>query len=386
MATCEPNDFTVFQDPGDYPQPVVQFKVSNPSHPTNSWFQNAIDNNINDSNRIVNTTPWYWMPQYTNKTYIGISLDSQLNQNTSVVLDNGNFSYQENPSHAVIIGKDENNQNLGTNLETTRLDDLSATLRLDYPNGMVFAYPFRGSPFATLKYNNTNAKVYLRWQTQGLSGALTNITGGYRIESSGVKVSSVTELLYQQLDGTYKSQFMSIYEGVEPTSDKIEVCVLSTSKARFKFLNFDLTIDANNLNQIYPPGVTPYKNGNSTFGFNILCPDGGGLVFNINVNIPSTGPITSTFIQTEPKNYRWLIYTTATLTKNGNTLLSTETNFTGSLQLVCLGNDSSKFSSLQTFYDTYKDNYSIKGEITNFTSSGHDLEIDLEPDNTEFLV
>ena len=230
MSACEPNQFQLFSPGGSYPHPISQYAPSGP-HPTNSWFQNAISNNIDDNTRYINTFPWYFIPQYHKKTYVGVSLDTPLNQNTSVTLNNGNFAYQFSPSHSIIIGKTNNS---GQSLQTSALDDFTSTLSLILSGGgSVDFFPLRGSPFATLKYNN--AKFDLLFETQGIT-SLSPIANGFQVDTAGSKVSSATEQLYQNELGEFQSKFLVIYNDVIPSTDKVEV-TLTSGLVTFKSLN-----------------------------------------------------------------------------------------------------------------------------------------------------
>jgi len=363
----DPNVFVQFTNPTYYPRPVSNYLPVAPVA-TNSWFENALSTQINDSDRIVNTNPWYWLPRYQNP--IGLALDHQLNQNTSVVLSNGNFAVQNNPSSSGVFNLPSND------IKINQLYDMSAEMTLITGSGSIKAYPTRGSVLATLDYTTT--PIELELLTQGII-SLTAIAGGYQLETSGVKVSAVSEDLYPS-GSNYITKFMTIYNGVIPTSDKVEI-TMSPNSVNFKFFNYDLTraLNTSTLQTLLPAGVTQFTSNKNVIGFTV---QDGNITYTMSVN---TQTKTATFIKSVPAVYGWLLYTTATLSVV-NKKIQTGANFTGLLQIAALGSDASQYTSLTNLYNNYIGKYTKKFDTSNYSTTTFDLNLDLVGNKTLLLL
>lgn len=394
-----PNSFSQFSPPLYYPRPVSNYLPSAPVA-TNSWFQNALSTLITDTDRIINSNPWYWLPRYQNP--IGLALDHEFNQNTSVTLSNGNFSVQNNPNPNGVF-------NLPlSNIQINKLYDMSAELTLITPSGTIKAYPTRGSVLATLDYINT--PIELELLSQGIQ-SLVAIPGGYQLETSGAQVSSVTEDLYPQSEPgpspgpspgpnpskpphgcfpkncsknnnntpstpnpdfntqIYTSKFMVIYNGVIPTNDTVSI-TLGPNSVNFKFLNYNLTRALNDtLQELLPPGVTQITSGDDVVGFVV---QDGTTTYTMTVN---TKTRTAAFVKSVPVVYRWLLYTSAVLNIVANKIQSP--NFTGLLQLAALGSDASQYATLTALYNNYIGSYTKKWNTSNYNLTTFQLDLDL---------
>ena len=124
--------------PNTYPLPVPNVQLGTTTYPTNSWFENAIANNIPDTNRNGQALPWYWAPAYNNSTlnlqYLGCDAFSN-------TFASGNLIIQEAFGSDITVGTSN-----PTSLNMTAIDDFTVEFVQTSAAGNVKAWPMRGSP------------------------------------------------------------------------------------------------------------------------------------------------------------------------------------------------------------------------------------------------
>ena len=359
-SSCDSNAYPSFIQTPKYPLPVDEVSQLGPPFPTNSWYQNAIGNNISDSDRFINTGLWYWIPTYDKKT---IYLDYNRTANVVTVENFGNFAIQETPSQTILVG------GAGTQLVTSQLRDYNAVLELTTSNGgRIIAYPLRGSPFAN--FIHMNANVLIEWPNQTIR-TFETITGGFAVTTFGAFPSANVESMFLQSDGSYITKNLFLYQGVNRVPNgKVDI-TLKSSILNIRVRSFNLTLNINNPNSgNYPPGVTVIDT-RPVSGF-IIQPDptSDQEVSTIDVNTMSS---VATTVRSILVDFRWFIYTSATLTRvtNQDRIISSS-RFNGLVQLASAGINSSQFTTIQNFYQSFIGNYVILAQTQGFSGGTDD--------------
>lgn len=347
---------------GGYPSLVEEASNLNnlDAQPTNSWFQNALLNNIADSARTVSVIPWYTQPSYCDK-WLELSFSGQIPAVT--VLSYGNILLQENASNTFRI------ESLDS-IIVDSVSDLTINFKLCPTNGgEIIAYSFRGSPLSNFEYNNSCIDLTIG---EGIM-SLNPITNGYILESIGSQVSTVTQCMEFIPNGQYQTKDLSVYNGFEadpgcPVLVTLFEGILDVSIGAFN--NLILNINNPTVHPVYPPEVQQFLDRSGcTYGFIITLTD---QVLEVVVNIES-------YVCTVNKtlnniNRYWALFTSATLSTNV-TQIQSAGPFNGLLQLAFLGSslDGTNLASATTtasFFDPFLGGLISSGNVSGFTDNG----------------
>lgn len=370
-----------------YPNPVknIQFSKSQ-TFPTNSWFENAFTDKIDDQNRVGNAIPWKWGLNYSSST---ISIGYANTKNMIITTTRGNLQLGEvtGDSYNIIVGSQTKN-----NLTITNFDDFTAELTQTNTSGSVKAYPMRGSPYASFFYNNTPIFInFIQYPnitnfTQiSLKNSLVNYC--YLVQANDV-YSTVfnTGLRPENLLDQNPTQFtlkeFSFYDGPNNTGWNINVSFNTISNVIQYTINLPYNICLNfniTLNSITQP-VFPTNQYISSITYscpNLYTPQitiltNDNKVFVVSLCLSQTSiPMTATAVYSHPQIYQFAIFTSAILNNNNN-IITSSNPYNGLLQIACFGRDSTLFSTFQQLYSKYAGGYAISGNITNWSCGIND--------------
>src|SRR5271154_3483361 len=307
---------------GSYPLPLSNAQMGTTTFPTNSWFEHAFNPLIPDQNRYGQAIPWYWLPFYTQNTmnlcYTGTVPFNNHNEQ-------GNLVLQEDPINDITVGTPS-----PTSLNITALDDFTATFVQTSASGSVTSYPMRGSPFATFVYNSTPVSiVFNRIQP------ITNFTAlpgniGYVFDTPFSSTSTFHSSMVPQTNGSFQTGELAFYNGpnntglnatatysdnskftvtmnlptVPTTAISVTLLLGSNIPPFLPILPLGYTMTYSNTDRNVP-SITVTTNNNESLSVN------GDLH---QVNYPYAAYTT----YTHPQNFRWFIFTNATLTVTNN--------------------------------------------------------------------
>ena len=396
--------FPPFQtSPGNpYPQRVKNVTFQSPSYPTNSWMENALNDQIPENIRNTNAVPWYWIPFYpamlsSNTSYsLGLSY-TNLTANIAHTTTDGNIIIQENPTPDLIVtttyAAGITSASSSGGLFLTGMDDYTATYTQTDGSGntLLTAYPMRGSPYATFVYNNSEILIGFNQSATGITVSAEHVPENpsiirYTIDvfgQKGTQLNTSFQDVSTPVAGIYASE-ASFYDGMNDTGMTVSAQYINngllllvanlqsgiTSGNTMVFIAFGIIVGSTNIYSLpYPIGITNINIGNNTtFSYTspITINTTDSRTYTIQPNLsPSATPYVLSLTYGHPQTYRWYIYTTATLVQSGNSVMTTSP-FTGLLQIASGGIDVSQYSNTQTLYDTYVGGYVTGGAVGNF--------------------
>jgi hypothetical protein len=356
---------------GNYPVAVPNVKLGSGAYPTNSWFQNAITNNIDNVNRLGNVTPWYWKVYYSSKKF-GLS-----HSNRTIFINtttNGNLQQIEQINDDIIVTGAVDGQ-----MFLKKLDDFTATFASE--NNEFIGYPARGSPYATFFTNGETVNV--NFGAFGITQA-TGYNGGYLITTNSNKITVTNSGFDGGPSSTVKQLTqMSFYNGTEiiPNTNITSTLIYTSG------INYNPST-----NQGVPPqpsqitvnalGVTTlFKwdnslNSNGTFTFTpsgsatgIILSDTSILIkYNDNYNLVvnadwNANPQIITATYTIPTTYNWFLTGPQSIQKSGNQLIIS--GYTGPIQLASSDSDTELNLLVQN-----QQNYITAGLSNSYNTNG----------------
>lgn len=387
-----------FNPPSNYPRPNNNLSNNiNLPLPTNSWFQEALVDNIADVDRVGNGTPWYVKPEYSDNN-IGLSYGSLLDVTT--VRNEGNIILQEAPKNLIDIGVEDSDK-----LTLDKLTDL--TTNFIYSEGAKttgkcnFA---RGTP--TVNFETVESSIIFKFLS-GLTKLEKINNTSYTLDSIVPIQSVLSAELVRDHENTelYRSRSMSFYEGINPLPDSDVEIVLGVQDGSNQisiFYNlygrqFILIMpigDKSNAFIQIPGDINPntglpvfsydLQTENNEIGFNIT----NSLTNEVdNIKVDLTSQI-STIIRIVQTPVRWYLYTDASVVLLDQTSSTVRTNqFTGYFRVALAGILIDNGDRLEYFGIKYKSNSTIlldafeegvvnNGVVQNFTEDvGNDGKI-----------
>jgi endoglucanase Acf2 len=376
-------------DPGSYPLPLPGVQLATSTLPTNSWFENAINNQIvGDSNRINQALPWYWLPAYSaNILYIAHNGTNTFNNTTT----NGNLIIQETPGQDILVGTSD-----PLSLALTNLDDFTATFVQTSSTGTVTAYPMRGSPYASFIYASTPVNIRFTAYPNIIGMTQTTIPSGfcYTIDATSTFSTIVNTSFVPDADAGYKINELSFYDSQNNTGLNITATFDESANLSMNIdipggitltIGFQLAYTPDPVIPPYPSTVANIwvinapqseKNQNQTMYYPIITitmTDGRIFIVQYNLN-PLATPFICTANYIHPTNYRWFIFTSAALTQSSGTpSLFTSLSYSGLVQIASGGSDVAQYPALQTLYTQYFGGYATSGLTTNFSGSTNNI-------------
>jgi len=354
---------------GNYPIAVPNVKLGIGSYPTNSWFQNAIPNNIDNNNRLGNVTPWYWKVYYSSKKF-GLSYSNRtIFVNTTT---NGNLQQIEQINDDIIITGGSTGQ-----MYLNNIDDYTATFASADNN--FIGYPARGSPFATFFINGETINV--NFNAFGITQA-TGYNGGYLITTNSNKIT-VTNSGFDGGPSSLTKQLtqMSFYDGpnIIPNTS-ITATLLYTTGINYNPTTnqgvapqpSQITITALGIttlfkwdNSLNSKGTFTFTPSGSTTG-TILSDTAILITYNNNYNLVinadwNATPQIVTATYSIPITYNWFLTGPTTIQKSGNQLIIS--GYTGPVQLAAPDTELNLITQ-------YQQNYITSGLSNNFNTNG----------------
>ena len=328
--------FPAFSPPNTYPRPDLENIDIDGPFPTNSWNQEHIVNNIADTDRVANGTPWYLKANYSN-TSVGLSYGNINDITTS--LNYGNKILQESPTNRIditIIDSDE--------LKTTDLTDLSTELSFNENGNKTGLCKFvRGSP--TIVFQTLSSSVLFTFKSGIIN--FSNIGNQTYILDTVIPISStVSQNMTKMTDrDVFITDNLTFFDGVNPLPDSpidgsygiIDDMNMVRAVYQKNGDNFDLKMPVNNTNQAkllsdYPEDLYDLTlqgaNGEDVLGF-VLTNKQNGEVDKIIFNTNSLANLV-TVSRIQQEIHRWIIYTDASIVTSDQGSRTVRTNrFTG---------------------------------------------------------
>jgi hypothetical protein len=356
---------------GHYPSPKSEVKLGTTTFPTNSWFQNAITDSVDNANRFGNAIPWMWLVNYDTGTFGLAHMNRTVFTNTTT---NGNLQQIETQGNDITVFSNHGHLNL------TQFDDYTA--KFNNSDNSFYALPSRGSPFATFVFNNKTASVSFN------SFPITNlgtIGSSIIVETQSFRTTNTNAGFDNPGSLTQTLTTLSFFDGYTSLNKPVTATLTYNSPNQFNGSNSgnptpsSLTINALGVvaRAVWSPGV---NNPNVAFTFN---PPGSGTgmsLSNTAVLIKYTGsstelysiivdanwpnlPHIATATYAKLTTWRWMIHGPPTMTRSGNLL--TAPNYTGSLQIAAIDPDSDIL-----LYANYVGSYLTKGSSSNYGPNG----------------
>ena len=386
-----------------YPQKVANVTFQSPSYPTNSWMENALNNQINDYNRVTNAIPWYWTPIYpatgSNSTYsIGLSY-TNITANLAHTTTDGNIIIQENPASDLVVtttyAVGVTSASSSGGLFLTAMDDYTAAYtQMDGSgNTLMTGYPMRGSPYATFVYNNSEIFIGFNQNASGITVSGEQLNPNlirYTVDVFGqanTEYNTSFQDITTPVAGIYTTR-ASFYDHMNDTgmtvsaqyinnglltiNATLQTGITSGSTIVYETVGITLSIIIGSTNvygQTFPTGISNINIGNNaTFSYtsSIVINTTDSRAYTIQPNLtPNATPYVITLKYAHPQTYRWYIYTGATLVQSSNNVMTTSA-FTGVLQIASGGIDVSQYSNTQQLYDAYAGGYVTGGAVGNY--------------------
>lgn len=387
MSIDPVSGFEIFNDipaiSPKYPKPLSNIKLNKGSYPTNSWFQNAVTDSVDNFNRFANVMPWYWQVYYDSNK-IGLSHSNKLPfVNVST---NGNLQQIEAQPVPGIMLSIEGKES--SPMFMNNFDDYTALFSdAESANNSTFtAHPCRGSPFATFKYTGAN-NVKLDFLTFGITNisGVTGITGAYIITTLNTRntemntgfdnVGSLSKQLkqlsffdsYQSLNSPitataeYRSaiNYNSQTNSAPPSPTQLNVNALNT-KATYIF-NTGVNNQGGKFVFDPPNSATGTADGtNISIKYNVP----GDIKYTIRTNLDwDQLPQIMTAVTEKVVTDKWLLYGPLSIRQVGNGIIFS--GYKGPIQLAAIDNDEQLSE-----YIKYLGNYIIGGESSNFNVNG----------------
>lgn len=343
------NPFPLFVPKSRYPHPVSELDLPSTTFPTNSWFENGLTDSIPDAVRVGNALPWYWLPSYSEKKIYLSHAGANPFTNTTT---NGNLILQEAPGRDISVGAE-----FPTSLSLENIDDYTLELAQKANGGSITAYPMRGSPFATFVHQN--APVRIQFNTFPNLTNFGQISGGYFVDAiAAIPTTTNTSMINGKVN---ELSFYNRLQSLEiPVNANLNGAVFTITTLG---ITGTIVLDGATEHTALPPdvqGVVLENNRNSP-SMAINMKDGRVFIVSANIN-PEANPkiVTATYIPQQI--YRWLIYTSAVLSRNGN-LITSNGPYSGVIQLT-RGDISSE---VQEVYRRAAESYMISGISTDFS-------------------
>jgi len=244
-----------FDPPPNYPRPALSNLNLRDGNfdlplPTNSWFQEALVNNIADGDRVGNGTPWYVKPFFSSTQSegsdvneqglkIGLSYGSLLDVTTNRI--DRNVVLQEAPKNLIDISIED-----ARSLVLDELTDLSTSFLYRGDNAAnnetkAKCNYVRGTP--TVDFETFNASIIFRFLS-GLTRLEKVFPEVYELDTIISRESVLTANLIRDENNTelYNSENMSFYNGLNELPDsEIEIALgveFETNDLRV-FFNFE---------------------------------------------------------------------------------------------------------------------------------------------------
>ncbi len=328
--------FPAFSPPNTYPRPDLENINLDDPFPTNSWNQEHVVNNIADTDRVANGTPWYLKSNYSNVT-VGLSYGNVNDIITS--LNFGNKILQESPTNRIDINIIDSDK-----LKTVNLTDLSTELVYSENGKDVGACKFvRGSP--TIVFNAFSSSVLFTFKS-GIIKFTSIDSQTYALDTVIPISSTVSQNMTKMTDmDLFKSDNLTFFKGVNPIPNSpIEASygiIDGSNIVRAVYQkdgnDFDLKMSIDNTNvakslSTYPEDLYDLTlqgaNGEDVLGF-VLTNIENGEVDKIIFNTNSLANVV-TVSRIPQEIHRWIIYTDASIITSDQATRTVRTNrFTG---------------------------------------------------------
>lgn len=364
-----------------YPSPVNNLRLPGTSRPTNSWFQNAVTNTVDDNNRFANVTPWYWKIFYNawrfslshaNRTvFVNTTTNGNLQQIETQPVDDIVVSIAGGDTHPMFL---------------TALDDYTAKFAAE--DDKFVGLPSRGSPFATFQSNSNDINVnFAAFGVTSVAG-VTGVAGAYIINTQRDRTTN-TNTGFDDVGALNKTMTrLSFYDGPQSLNQGVTATlsylpgvnyneqtkegtppqpaqlVINTLGTQTTFMWTAGVNTQSGLFTFNPPGSgTGMMLSPTTILIRYTIPGLTGnysVVVNADWNLlPQT--ITAIYSRTVP--YRWLLYGPSMIMQSGSQIAIP--NYTGVLQLAAINSDAEL-----TTYLRYLGTYLTAGVAANFQTNG----------------